>query len=64
MRIVVGKCRRCKRYEGACVCEANAAQHRAGQVRRKEPTVCGQRFGRSGGTCHATAPCGRDHSRY
>lgn len=58
------KCKGCGRYPGACICSELAAKHRAAQERTKaKVTVCGRRFA-SGGTCHATAPCGRDHSRY
>lgn len=60
----MARCRRCRRYSGACICYKLAADHKRSQQRHNHPTVCGQHLPRSGGTCRATAPCGRDHSRY
>ena len=48
---------------GTCRCKAIAKADRAEAEKKGRPRVCGQRFA-SGGTCHATAPCGRDHSKH
>lgn len=54
-------CSVCKR--GVCGCRAIAAADRADAAKKNRPIPCGQRFA-SGGTCHKTAPCGRDHSKH
>jgi hypothetical protein len=48
---------------GTCRCRAIAKADRAAAQKHNRPTTCGQRFA-SGGTCHKTAPCDRDHARH